>query len=48
MAARDLAAISSTGVQVGERNNKVSDTIALHKSPAIFGSISTLFSRYIW
>ena len=48
MEARDLAAISSTGVQVGERNSRVSDTMALHSSPAIFGSISTLFSRYIW
>ena len=37
----------SSGVHVGERNISVSDRIAEHSRPAIFGSISTLCSWYI-
>ena len=42
--ASSSAAARSSGVQVGERNISVSDRIAEHSSPAIFGSIGTLCS----
>ena len=42
--ASSSAAMRSSGVQVGERNISVSDRIAEHSRPAIFGSISMFFS----
>ena len=45
--ASSSAAMRSSGVHVGERNISVSDRIAEHSRPAIFGSISTLCSWYI-
>ena len=35
-------------VQVGLRNMRVSDRMADSSSPAVVGSMSTSFSRYIW
>ncbi len=40
--ASSVAAILSIGVQVGERNNRVSEMIALHSMPAV-----ALFNLYI-
>ena len=42
--AKSSAAARSMGVQVGERNIRVSEMIAEHSSPAICGSISTPLS----
>ena len=42
------AARSSMGVQVGLRNIRVSERMAESMSPAVVGSISAAFSRYIW
>ena len=39
------AAMRSIIVQVGERNTSVSERIALHSRPAIWGGISNPFSR---